>query len=220
MNRQNKVKNGILATVTIACAVALIGGTYSRYTSTGTAAVSADIAKWSVKIGETDISTTSQTVDTTFQYSENAFVAGGLLAPGRTGYVDIVLDPSGSEVAIDYTLAINTTAVQNALETGSDSKFKITGASYKFGTGGDLTNVTPDPETGLVKIQQSLAQVTNQATENRKVYVTLNLEWDNDNDAHNASDTKEGVASYSVNADPNRKSITIPVNVTATQHID
>lgn len=211
MNRQKKAKRGILFVVIIALAVVVIGGTYSRYISTGTSNVKADIAKWSVKLNGNDISGQAGSVDVNMTLSENDYVKSDKFAPGVTGSFDIELDPTGSEVAMDYTFNIDSSAISEALEANSTSKFVVVGATYKIGSG-EAQTATIDGN-GNVTVSESLAQVEN----GNKVLVTVSVLWDNDNDSQNASDTVEGVASSI--AGVNGKTVTFPVAVTAKQHI-
>lgn len=211
MNRQKKVKKGILFAVIIALAVVVIGSTYSRYTSTGNTNVKADIAKWHVTLNGTDISSESSNVNVTMSVAENDFVKADKFAPGVTGSFDIELDPTGSEVAMDYTFNVDSSVIADALEANSTSKFVVTGATYKIGSG-EAQTATID-QNGIITVNETLAQVEN----GNKVLVTVNVLWDNDSDAQSVSDTKEGVAS-SV-AGVNGKTVTFPVVVTAKQHI-
>ena len=211
MNRQSKIKRGILIVIMLACIIALIGATYSRYTSTGTATVTATVAKWSVKLGSEDISTEAKTINATFVYDSNDYVKDGRIAPGRSGYFDIEVDPTGSEVAVDYEFSINSVAIAQALEENSTSAIAITGATYTvFGGSATAANLT---NSSTVAFTESLADVL----DGKKVTVRVFIAWDNDSDANNESDTAEGIAAHA--AGENGKTISIPVSVTAKQHI-
>ena len=109
--RTTKTKKGILIAVIIACLLALIAGTYARYTSTGTATVNAEIAKWHVELNGSDISTESKTVQVPLAYAQNDFVKDGKIAPGRSATLTVEVDPTGSEVAIDYIFDIDTKCI-------------------------------------------------------------------------------------------------------------
>ena len=210
MNRQSKTKKGILIAVIIACLIALIGGTYARYTSSGIANASAQIAKWHVTLNGTDISSQSENVNVALRYAENSYVKNGKIAPGSNAYFEVVLDPTGSEVAIDYTFNIDSAAIANALGENSTSQIAITGATYTVedGSAQDATI-----NNGTVSVSEALADVE----AGKSVTVRVGISWDNANDANNASDTAQGVASYVTGE--NGKTITIPVGVTAQQHI-
>lgn len=207
MNRQSKTKRGILVAVMLVCLIALIGGTYSRYTSSGTVNATAQLAKWHVELNGTDISTVTSTQNVTLTFDDNSNVATGKLAPGRTAYFQVELDPTGSEVAIDYTFNVDTAGIAAALETGSTSEIAVSGVSYKIGTGAQQSATL---NSGEFTVAQNLTSVT----ANEKVLVTVTLSWNDNN--HDASDTAEGVASYN---SQNAKTITVPVTVNAKQHV-
>ena len=211
MNRQSKTKKGILVAVMIVCLVALIAGTYARYSSTGTANVSASIAKWHIELNDTNISTASQTVSVPLIYATNEYVANGKLAPGRTATLTLEIDPTGSEVAVDYTFDIDSDAIAEALELNSTSAITLTGATYTVGSGEAQTATI---NNGIISLSESLSDVE----AGKAVTVVVTLAWDNASDANNSSDTLEGVASYNTQ-ETTGKTITIPVTVTATQHI-
>ena len=207
--RTTKTKKGILVLVMVACLVALIAGTYSRYTSTGTANVNAEIAKWHVELEGTDISTQSATIPVEFEYDSNNFVKDGKIAPGRTGHFTIEVDPTGSEVAIDYSFTIDDSALE------SDAAMAVTGATYTIGEGQEAVEGTATIDAnGVVTVSESLAHV--QAGD--KVTLTITVAWDNADDANNAADTSEGIASYEVGT-ATGKVLTIPVTITASQKI-
>lgn len=74
--------------------------TYSRYVSEAMGTVSTNIAKWKIKVNNTDItSASSRTVTITPNTSESPYVTSGKVAPGSTGYFDLVIDSSDAEVA-------------------------------------------------------------------------------------------------------------------------
>lgn len=194
--RRSSVRKYTVLALVVFAIIAVIGGTYSRYSSTGKANATVEVAKWAVKLNGTNISSATGTVTPTLTYAENSNVAAKKLAPGRSATFDIELDPTGSEVAIDYTLEI---AALTGI-TNSSSTIAVTGATYVIGTGDSATaTITND----TISIPETLADV--QA--NKKVTVTVTVTWTNGDDA---ADTDNGVE-----ADP----ITVPVTVTAQQHI-
>lgn len=213
MNRRSQVKRAIIVLIVLACIIAIIGGTYARYSSKGTANAKVDIAKWSIKLGTEDISTQSKTVNANVTYSDNEYVANGKIAPGRSATFSVEVDPTGSEVAIDYTFTVDPTTIASSLiETnGSKANIAVTGAVCTVGGNpATVTNTTVEGKQ-VFSVSQDLASV--QA--GNKVVVTFTATWTN-NDTDTAIDTAEGVAS---SASESGKSITVPVNVTAQQKI-
>lgn len=210
-NRRSKVKRSIIVLVVIACIVAIIGGTYARYSSTGTANANIQIAKWSVKLDGEDISTTSKTVYPTLTYSANQYVKDGKIAPGRSATFSVQVDPTDSEVAIDYSFAVDTSSIATALlgEAGSEADITVSNATCTIG-GTDAT-ITKNGDTYTV------AQGLSSVESDEKVVVTFTITWAN-NDTNTAIDTAEGVASAAI-TDEAGKVVTFPVVVTASQHI-
>ena len=97
-----------------------VGGTFAKYTSSATGTDSATVAKWSFKVGETDIATTDtftfdlfKTIkdsDGTNNETEMNPVDGSIIAPGTQGSFDLVLTNASqvtAQYAIDYTVTNN-----------------------------------------------------------------------------------------------------------------
>lgn len=200
--KQKTTRNVIVFLILIVCLVAIIGGTYSRYTSTGTANVTTEIAKWSIKLGEDDISTTPATKNVTLNYVPNNYVKDGTIAPGREATFTIEVDPTNSEVAVDYLLHVDSENITGI--TNTNSKLAINGAKYKIGNGEEQT-ATLNSSSDLL-ITESLADVE----DGKKVTIIVTIQWDNDNDSLNGADTENGATGAN---------ITIPVTLTARQHI-
>ena len=197
--REAKVRKGILLAIVLVAAVTVIGGTYSRYISNATVNTTVDIAKWSIKLNGTDISTEPTTKQVELTYEANEFVKDTTIAPGTKGTFDIVLDPTDSEVAIDYLLNIDTANISGIASNGAN--IAITGAKYVIdGQAEASATITND----TITINEGLADVL----ADNKVTISVTIEWQ-DNDS-NAADTVIGVAGGT---------ITIPVTVTASQHI-
>ena len=102
----------------LAVGVYFVTGTYAKYTSSATATATARVAKWSFKLGGTDIATTEtftfnlfNTVNETDTTTAESHVVSSnedkVIAPGTGGSFDIVLLNSSEVTAkygIDYTV--------------------------------------------------------------------------------------------------------------------
>lgn len=204
--RRSRTKRGIFIALVLVLLVYIIGSTYARYTNTTTSTGKVTVAKWAVTINDDDMPTTA-TQDVTFVLDDNEYVSDGVIAPARSGHFDIVLDPTGSQVAIDYKIKCATTALTTATNGITDpaSKISVTGAKYWIGeVTGDGTTATLTGDG--VKIFEQLSDVE----AGKAVTLRITVEWDNDSDNQNTHDTANGIAA---------DEITIPVTVTAQQHI-
>lgn len=98
----------------ISSGVLVLSATYSyaRYLTSIDTSSDAVTAKWavSVKEGSNELSSTQKL---TLTVNENENVVAGKIAPGSTATGEFVIDSTGSEVAIDYEVKIDTTNMTN-----------------------------------------------------------------------------------------------------------
>lgn len=189
MNKSNFVAR--LSVLTIALTLvttSLIGGTLAKYTTTVTGDGSATVAKWSFnaysKQGEA-------TFEVKLTDTANANVTNGKIAPGSKGSFDIVIDATGSETALDYTIKFDN--IQNPI------------ANLKFYSDANRTDGTViDLETTTLKDTIALADVGNTVTK------TVYWEW-KDAASNDKSDTDAGKAPTEM---------TFDIKVTGTQKIN
>ena len=103
--------------VTMMFTMCFVGGTFAKYTSSGTGTDSATVAKWSFKVGETDIATTNTFAFDLFKTIKDSDgikdetemnpVDGSIIAPGTQGSFALVLTNASqvtAQYAIDYTV--------------------------------------------------------------------------------------------------------------------
>ncbi len=88
---------------------------YARYVSEAQFNSTLNVAKWSIEVNNTDI--TPNTV-TSFSSTVNwsglsGLVKSGYIAPGMMGTTSIEIDPTYSQVAMNYYINIDTTAIGN-----------------------------------------------------------------------------------------------------------
>lgn len=186
--------------------VAAAGITFARYQSKGVGEDTFKVAKWAVKVNTVDITPaaiTPFTTDITWTNADN--VVEGYIAPGMTGTASIVINPEGSQVAMNYWLDVETDL------TGNDN---ISIKSVKVGDI-DLPKVEAvgDPHEGMYAGTIALPTTgAMTATETQTAVVTLEWEDKNTDDA-NAADTATGVAADGLDK-------TLTVNVIVEQKVD
>ena len=209
--RRSRAKRGILIALVLVLLIYIIGSTYARYTNTVKLNGQVKIAKWAVKLNGTLMDTITETQTVTLTLSDNAYVSDDRIAPDRSAYFDILLDPTGSEVAIDYIIKCDFASATGITNTAS--KIEVTGVEYweaaaipTPATGGTALDKDDLQGTDGIKISETLAKVE----AGTKIAARVTITWDNDSDGHNVADTANGVAAGT---------ITIPVTVTAQQHI-
>lgn len=173
-----------------------VGGTFAKYTSSGTGTDSATVAKWSFKVGETDIATTDTFTFDLFKTIKDSDginnetemnpVDGSIIAPGTQGSFDLVLTNASqvtAQYAIDYTVTNN-----NDIPV----KFSVDGGTTWTN---DLADVAASDSTKLA---------ANSGT------TTIKVQWKWDfNGSDDSFDTALGIGGNAV--------LTVKAEVTATQ---
>lgn len=110
--------------------------TYAKYVTTSEGKINAKIARWNIKVNETDIknnASLTQDIIPTFEKSEN--IAENVIAPTIKGYFDLNIDASAVDVSLTYQILIE--------ENDLISDFIITG--YQIDDG-NLINLTDTNE--------------------------------------------------------------------------
>ena len=119
-------KNKKLLVIAVLLLLVTIGFSYAIYRSSTRANGTVNTAAWSVKINGTDMDSANYT----FGYSNIHWDANpgkdNTIAPGATGYIDIPVDASGSQVDVILTAALGATTLPSgmtvSLASGSDSQ--------------------------------------------------------------------------------------------------
>ena len=182
--------------VTMMFTMCFVGGTFAKYTSSGTGTDSTTVAKWSFKVGETDIATTDTFIFELFKTIKDSDginnetemnpVDGSIIAPGTQGSFDLVLTNASqvtAQYAIDYTVTNN-----NDIPV----KFSVDGGTTWTN---DLADVAASDSTKLA---------ANSGT------TTIKVQWKWDfNGSDDSFDTALGIGGNAV--------LTVKAEVTATQ---
>lgn len=197
----------ILTLVMLIITIIKIGDTYSRYyTSANTSDLSKDIGEWIIKVNEKDIySENGQTLEFTlnnFSNFTNPNADPTKISPGNKGYTDIVIDPSGTDVAVRYDIEFNESII-----------FEL---QNMFGININLELQTPTENMQFVKISNSKYSGTislEDIQENQKATIRYYVEWINTEEEYrNEMDTLMGTQGKDA-------LIGIPINVTVTQYL-
>lgn len=203
---KKSVKTMMIVLVLLAIGLYFVAGTYARYTAAASGTGTVQVAKWAVKIGEKDATQENTTFDLSFNKVENENVVDGYIAPGSQLYADFKIDPTGSQVAIDYSFSLgNITASEGTVPTTVKVlkvvpvKDNVEQAELSPDTGGKYTG----------KI--SLPSKDKALTADEAVTIRVYLEWENKNTTETDKvDTLTGVSA---------PTLTMTVNATATQSI-
>ena len=114
----------ILAICALILCITQIQQTYAKYLDTKEGDTDFTIAKWKILVNQQDIteaSTMSSLINPV--YIENEHMKEGVIAPGREGYFDLVIDSSNTEVSFRYDISVTSS------ENSSVNDLVITGYS-------------------------------------------------------------------------------------------
>lgn len=163
---------GVLAVALSLVTACLLGGTMAKYVTEVSGTGSATVAKWSFTAnGKTD---TFGSIDLAKTAYTN--VAEKKIAPGTEGSFDIVLDASGSDVAVNYNIAF--------------SNLQNKPANLKFYSDKEKSTEISDLATGLTGTIDY-----DSAANAMKVTKTVYWDWAiGSSDLNNSADTTNGTA--------------------------
>ena len=102
-------------------------------------------AKWNININNTALSGESTTFSVdNIQVDENTYNKDNKLAPGTTGYFDIEIDPTDTDVSIRYDIDFDFTALSNSISV----------LSIQETTGADLIKTNLNTYTNVLTLNE------------------------------------------------------------------
>ena len=96
---------GIMA-YTVSC-------TYALYETNKKIDKEIQMAKWEININDIDAIKTNNIELNNIYWNSNEHVKEGRVAPSMAGYYDIIIDPKGTDVAIQYEITFDYSDIQN-----------------------------------------------------------------------------------------------------------
>lgn len=183
----------ILCAIMIFASIYEITDTYGLFESNKTKIVDNPIAKWNILINETDINQNKKIIINNFQVDESSTVKSGKIAPGTTGYFDIEINPTNTEVSIRYDITFDYSKLSNSFII---EKIEET-------NGFDIIRTEENTYSNII----TLADIEKGVKNNIRVH----LRWQ-DNEENNKSDTEIGLnKDYFLN---------IPVIINVSQYLN
>jgi hypothetical protein len=107
----NKKIKLFIALISLFYSLTLIQSTYAKYISSAVGNANISIARWNILVNNQDIKNNSNftnTIEPTFE--GNANIAPNIIAPTSTGYFDITINGSNTDVQYKYTIGLNVSA--------------------------------------------------------------------------------------------------------------
>lgn len=90
-----------------------ISSTFGLFETNNSITVNNDIAKWQVKVNNSNINDSVHFVVDNYVVSTDSNVKEGLLAPGNGAYFDIEIDPNNTSVSVRYDISLDLSSLNN-----------------------------------------------------------------------------------------------------------
>lgn len=160
----------------------LVFQTYAKYITSVTGDTNTNIAKWNIKINNTNIingTELNNAITPIFPGSSN--IAPNVIAPTAEGYFDITLDATGTDVSLKYTI----TTSDN--EDSAVSDLIVSGYSIDEG---QRQSVVLTEENPTFKIEDTIAYDSQDKDISIRIYIKWNDDEQNGATMNNADDTQ------------------------------
>ena len=109
------------------CAILMVPTTFARFLSSSSGTFGMEMAKWNIKINNVTVTPETSNLSNSIELVITDNDSGdGLIRPGQKGYFDILLDPTGTEVSMQYGITILTEQLPE--------EFQLTGYSINNST--------------------------------------------------------------------------------------
>lgn len=166
----------LLSIVSLIILGTYITKTYALFESNLVGGVNNPIGKWNIKLNDILVSSLEEKVITidNFIYDDNENVKDGYIAPGSRGYFDLILDTTGTEVAVKYNIVIDLDKIEN--ENIILSVVSLNDVAVA------------NTERGIYSGILSLEDITN----NSQIILRLTINWNNDI-SYDSTDTELGI---------------------------
>lgn len=196
--KKNKTKKILWVTAVFFAFIAvfyIVNESYALLQTIASGNAETNTGSWTIKLNEKNISngiTETFTLNNIIYDETDENIENGYIAPGKSGYFDIVLDPSGTDVAISYEINVRL----DECDYPDNIKISVENSS----TDGE---VEQDGNTfkGLISL--------NDIKSNKTITLKLTLIWEN-NEEFNGSDTNLGIVEAN--------KLKIPITVTLNQY--
>lgn len=154
--------------------------TYTSYASSADGEVDSKVAGWNIKINDELVSTgTEKNVGISDIVWTGEHVAEGKAAPGSTGVMTMVIDPTGTDVAIRYDLEIIDKAIDPNIV------LRVTNITEH---GVNLVKTGVSSYTGIITLDMLATGI--------KPSLILDVAWENDDNVNDLDKDIESIEDY------------------------
>ncbi len=178
---KNRYKLIVVALFAFLITSFLVVQTYALFETDASGDGELDIGRWVILVNNYDITQMETLTLSNFTYTNGSHTQSGYFAPGSTGYFDLVIDASQSDVSVEYTLDID----DSDLADHPNIYFTFTDLDTN-------QTVSTSTYTGLIRLSDA----------SKVRHMRLNLVWDNQSPTYDVEDTSliDGELSFDISA--------------------
>lgn len=133
MKNNKKTLKFVLLILILIILFLVIRSTYSKYITSADNEATLHISKWNILLNDKDISENKDfTQDLTVTFDKNENIADDVIAPTKTGYFEINLESTGTELPFKYQLQIADIKTSYSNYVLSLDNVTPVGASYNY----------------------------------------------------------------------------------------
>ncbi len=153
----------LIAIICVFLSIITVQDTYAKYTSSLNETTRISVARWRILVNNFDIrsgASTSNLVTPTFTGTAN--IASGVIAPTATGYFDLLIDASDTDLSFHYNITVtnaNDSIVSDVIVTGCTFFAGGTGAGVPLAVNNGMV-------TGVIRL-----------ADQRVNKIRVNIEW-------------------------------------------
>lgn len=106
--------------------------TFASYSSMFVVQSDFNVAKWKIVINGTEVNENIKTLNNAIELKSDDNIIDGLIKAGQTGYFDISINPDGTEVSLEYSIAMDFSNMPDKIVMNSYSIIKDNEESEKM----------------------------------------------------------------------------------------
>ncbi len=191
MKKNNDLKFIIIFVIVVAISLLYLSqASYAKYRKQIKGTMEATIASWNIIVNNEDIKNkTTLTNNITPVFDSNQYVKENVIAPGSSGYFDIIIN--AENVDVDFTYEIQSSVDEDTpLEDIVFTKYDKNGTENTFTENGKITGELQkntgdtslriyfkwnDDATNTMNNQQDTTYATTEGNENTKIKVSIHF---------------------------------------------
>lgn len=223
-HKSKKIFKIILALLIVTILFLIIRSTYSKYVTNDVKDADFNISNWHILINNLDINNEEQIKEFSetlkLNYVKNENVAENVIVPDSTGYFDITMESTGTEIPFKYEVSIDNTKSEF-------QDFKI--ISYSISNDIDLNSPDADKliydlqkdidpsESSVTGIVEPAENITEKNINNIRFYVKW-YDVDSNIENYNEMENKDFSDNYGdVKISKEKSEFTLPIKLIVTQ---